>query len=680
MAAHTGRNDFTSADDNLLMQYIAKYRPEPAGRLGNALYKTLVENAERKWSWSRRHTWQSWRERYKKHQAEFDRRILKHQQKLAEKGQAKYAEEEQAEMGLKRKARDEPQASTHEKKRQKTGTLAQSNGGIGGAVNKECPAKEKPKEKSQAPPPQSKGQDADNEGQQNQAIPGDFPEEPMPDENNAPADQNPVASIYPDLNTAPSPGLSRPADPPPSGFSTSTPRPNGNAPTPPDSATKKPTSEVPKAADPVPAKPSQAPKPKPKKRRSSIHEDPFVSGSSSDHDNAPPPPLQRPSVRRQPPVYKEGAFRTTIQQSRPWPPVRKHHHSRPKPSNVQEPREQEQQTEVPPPPKDRVVQEQPHPPPPAPARRSSGNVVTSEASSSKVKLPPGHYHSREEVLDAVELPPNGAAGGTTEPHQPVNSELLNAPPKENFLAAPAPPATIHRTRLDDDPPRSISDSLRRRRPAAPSKPAESRVESVVITGASVTLVNDSGELDDRPIQLDDVFSDVRPPPRSPLVYTMQAPPPRIDLHKTLAMQRLRKRTRTRTRSSASSNSNKAPSVLSRTSSRASIAKGKAVVAPHKTATTCTTTPASPHSDAQLLQMAGRQVLLALAKRYGVTEDTVFKAYKRLKDLEKLNEYLAELQKQTEAAGEALMNSMIAEEGGEGEEGGGGEGQGQGTME
>lgn len=85
------------------MKYIAKYNPQQAGRSGNALYKTLVENVcavivhcsiahkimttylfpqeQRKWSWSKRHTWQSWRDRYYKNKDSFDHKIRQHQKK-----------------------------------------------------------------------------------------------------------------------------------------------------------------------------------------------------------------------------------------------------------------------------------------------------------------------------------------------------------------------------------------------------------------------------------------------------------------------------------------------------------------------------------------------------------------------------------------------------------------------
>jgi hypothetical protein len=42
--ANRARNAFTDDDDDLLVKFIAKYRPEVAGRKGNALYQMLTEN------------------------------------------------------------------------------------------------------------------------------------------------------------------------------------------------------------------------------------------------------------------------------------------------------------------------------------------------------------------------------------------------------------------------------------------------------------------------------------------------------------------------------------------------------------------------------------------------------------------------------------------------------------
>ncbi|CAK5276328.1 unnamed protein product [Mycena citricolor] len=77
----SGRAPFTEKEDSLLMKYIATYSPSLAGRCGNKLFQTLVENKDHKWGWSKCHPWQGWRHRYISKQKSFDTRIRKYQDK-----------------------------------------------------------------------------------------------------------------------------------------------------------------------------------------------------------------------------------------------------------------------------------------------------------------------------------------------------------------------------------------------------------------------------------------------------------------------------------------------------------------------------------------------------------------------------------------------------------------------
>ncbi|OAX32655.1 hypothetical protein K503DRAFT_870030 [Rhizopogon vinicolor AM-OR11-026] len=81
MSSPRVRSEFSADEDVFLMKYIATYNPTKQGRSGNALYHRLEENVDRKWDWSQKHTWQSWRNRYTKNSDEFDRKILKYQKK-----------------------------------------------------------------------------------------------------------------------------------------------------------------------------------------------------------------------------------------------------------------------------------------------------------------------------------------------------------------------------------------------------------------------------------------------------------------------------------------------------------------------------------------------------------------------------------------------------------------------
>ncbi|KAJ7721551.1 hypothetical protein DFH07DRAFT_857708 [Mycena maculata] len=81
-ATYTGRQraSFTTEDDQKLAEYLATLIPNKTdgGRTGQIIYKRLINNAEvlpDEYEWVLRHTWQSWRERYKTRQEWFDPRI-----------------------------------------------------------------------------------------------------------------------------------------------------------------------------------------------------------------------------------------------------------------------------------------------------------------------------------------------------------------------------------------------------------------------------------------------------------------------------------------------------------------------------------------------------------------------------------------------------------------------------
>ncbi|KAF9012605.1 hypothetical protein BDQ17DRAFT_714035 [Cyathus striatus] len=76
------RNLFTEKEDQHLIAYIARENPGIENRTGNKLYQRLERN-EGKWPWSKTRSWQSWRERYKTHQEDFDIKIRHYQEKNA---------------------------------------------------------------------------------------------------------------------------------------------------------------------------------------------------------------------------------------------------------------------------------------------------------------------------------------------------------------------------------------------------------------------------------------------------------------------------------------------------------------------------------------------------------------------------------------------------------------------
>ncbi|KAG1865406.1 hypothetical protein F4604DRAFT_1928554 [Suillus subluteus] len=71
------RVPFTAEDDENLAFYIATVYPDPSdgGRTGNLVYEELTQQLadEPEYrGWAKRHTWQSWRERYRKNRVRFD--------------------------------------------------------------------------------------------------------------------------------------------------------------------------------------------------------------------------------------------------------------------------------------------------------------------------------------------------------------------------------------------------------------------------------------------------------------------------------------------------------------------------------------------------------------------------------------------------------------------------------
>ncbi|KZV71277.1 hypothetical protein PENSPDRAFT_650757 [Peniophora sp. CONT] len=69
------RTPFTTEDEHHLCQWIAEKIPykTTGGRTGNKLYQQLVDKADEPgFAWVKRHTWQSWRERYKKNPDKMD--------------------------------------------------------------------------------------------------------------------------------------------------------------------------------------------------------------------------------------------------------------------------------------------------------------------------------------------------------------------------------------------------------------------------------------------------------------------------------------------------------------------------------------------------------------------------------------------------------------------------------
>ncbi|KAF9240933.1 hypothetical protein BU15DRAFT_87494 [Melanogaster broomeanus] len=133
------RTQFTEQDEEHLCDWIATKIPykETGGRTGNRLYQQLCEMAvDPEYAWVTRHTWQSWRERYKKNSVRLDNVIA------AIVDQKKPAHGEKGQYGYVRKAEEKPKRA-----RKKRGKAAvepyhadeQIIGGITGNINGAVP-------------------------------------------------------------------------------------------------------------------------------------------------------------------------------------------------------------------------------------------------------------------------------------------------------------------------------------------------------------------------------------------------------------------------------------------------------------------------------------------------------------------------------------------------------------
>ncbi|EDR15052.1 uncharacterized protein LACBIDRAFT_300808 [Laccaria bicolor S238N-H82] len=106
------RTQFTDEDEEHLCNWIAAKIPykETGGRTGNRLYQQLCEQTnDPEFAWVTRHTWQSWRERYKKNSSRLDTTIAgiveRKRPAQGEKGQYGYVRQAEEKVKRTRKKR-----------------------------------------------------------------------------------------------------------------------------------------------------------------------------------------------------------------------------------------------------------------------------------------------------------------------------------------------------------------------------------------------------------------------------------------------------------------------------------------------------------------------------------------------------------------------------------------------
>lgn len=157
------RQEYTEEDDRNLAEYLGRRLPsrDMRGRTGNAIYQELCERADL-YPWAARHTWQSWRNRYKKNQIRLDTMIEswveKNPQPVMGKGQYVISMSKTAAKEARSKARGS--GSSH---RPPTPDSDGDNPGTEetGKKNKESKRPRKKRRVAKAPPSSDQDQDAE---------------------------------------------------------------------------------------------------------------------------------------------------------------------------------------------------------------------------------------------------------------------------------------------------------------------------------------------------------------------------------------------------------------------------------------------------------------------------------------------------------------------------------------
>ncbi|KAK1221849.1 hypothetical protein PQX77_015319 [Marasmius sp. AFHP31] len=98
------RSAYTEKDDNHLVEYMAMFASEK-GRTGNNLYKQMVDNLTGNSPWAGEHSWQSWRDRYKKNSDYFDKRIRIYKKRHGISTSSAGGKEDKVEEGSKKRKR-----------------------------------------------------------------------------------------------------------------------------------------------------------------------------------------------------------------------------------------------------------------------------------------------------------------------------------------------------------------------------------------------------------------------------------------------------------------------------------------------------------------------------------------------------------------------------------------------
>ncbi|KDR82119.1 hypothetical protein GALMADRAFT_276707 [Galerina marginata CBS 339.88] len=637
-----GRSGFTESEDTHLVEYIAKYNPEQPGRLGNKLYMILEENSGNKWPWSKHHSWQSWRERYKKNQDYFDHRIRRHKRLIAQ--------------GSK---------DLMTKKGKQVENESTSNREVAGSVKENEPhAEDPPKEVAAKPEKHAPRRGEDNgktgprsaltsvsertkivmhvsQNDQQKTVekpvhPDDYmhelfgssAEEEEPEEIQKPRNRSqlkePTHGIYPNLADAPAPTLDSGEPHVPGAFDIERPQ-LSQEPTPPNSGADRSTT---KSSPPLLNPPHKTKKLKKRK----IEVDPFETPPPS-----PPPPSRTIVARKSPITMVEGPYRHSLKRPRTiedttegaWPTKRMK-------AAVKTATSQDAQPLTKP---SAPRPELPLPKPPLQLQQPQ--QVNAVASSSKVKLPDirtsNPAHGKDDSTPEMNLMNNFI--GHNAPAPPKIAQNAKGPRKINELPAKKDPASGQA--LEKALPTASPKPNKTRVPSpeadVPSRPAGALGLPVPVAGKGS---NDT--LPTRPSSDGDPFTSDQIPGKAaekanaePYVLNNQLPP-RIDLHRQSLSSRPRASTSFPSRPSSG---------LSMRTSTSSVSK-KIIKSRRSASLRRSIAEINLLDEGKEFAVAAAedlaQVMDAMARRHGVSTEVAIKTYMTTRSIEKTKIVLGHL--------------------------------------
>ncbi|KAF8162686.1 hypothetical protein B0H34DRAFT_794478 [Crassisporium funariophilum] len=631
-SARHPRTNFSQEDDAHLTEFLATYNPQPNGRQGTKHYIMLEENVGNKWPWAKRHSWQSWRERYKKNQAEFDHRIRRLQRQAGQRATVPAGPSRTVDSNDKKRKRISETGKEDEKRAK---TVIERNIEVepkAASTSRKTVAEDVIKARSKPEGARMKADDEEDEKEEQQSKDLGRNVVALSEPVNAPIkhQENGIkqpketenGKVYPNIADVPQPGL-EPEEPriPGSFETTLKSKPSSQDVRLPQIAPPKYASSN-KVKEPSthataapnlshPTKLNQQPQPTPtkklKRKAVDVEEDFFGTPTPSS-----PVEQTTPAPKRQPPTYKEGPFRTTLQRGQDgnWPPKRR--------------------------------------------RKILADDASSEAEEPGVTAIGVHKGKAKEIV-------SDSTSRTGQPRQPVQANAI-ASSSRVLLSNIAEPASLLKSVLTKKV--SLSSKANQGRDTANTKPGPSAVVAADAQGApsartapsiakSRTSVQDSAAYPVSATSPNDPFTarklasgkgKGRANAQPVSDFLIEKPTRHIDLHHVR---------------------------LSRRSNRSSIASRRSSVLSSRTSTSSTSNVRKRRSgprqsladdlsrdDQETLMMTGLpQVMASIAKEYGFDVRVAMNAFKATKSIENVRKTL----KLMRDAAAAAVNALFAQD-------------------